>query len=77
MLDEHDSGTLERLWRSFFKKYTQMLKLRGGGDFEVEHAGSDQRQERVELVRAVGTDEDTYEAALVWWMDEEEDSTDE
>lgn len=46
-----------------FIRYTQVLKAPGDIDFQVDHTGSEQRQQRGELVRAVEIDNDTNEAA--------------
>lgn len=54
----------------------EVLKARVSYEFDVKHAGSKQAQKIGEFVGAMGTDRYTYEAALAWCMDAEEESAD-
>ena len=56
MFVEYDTKTLERVYQSRFKRYYQVHRVRGGNDFEVEHMGIAQRQNRSELVTVAKID---------------------
>lgn len=50
LFDEYDEETLERVWKSLFKrKYNQVWRVLGGNDFKVEHTGTDTRQSQGKL----------------------------
>lgn len=49
MFAGYESETLKRAWRSLFKRYNQVLRVRGGDDFDVEHTGITRRQKRSDL----------------------------
>ena len=36
---EYNAETLERVWRSLFRRYNQVLRGFGGNDFQVERRG--------------------------------------
>lgn len=65
----YDTNTLEKVWHRLFKRYNQVLRTLGGMEFEVEHAGTKERQREDGLARLANVDRAASPTALDWWVD--------